>query len=249
MSEAVQDYRPMWTELGLNLPRHDSLLAVLGQIYQDLFLSQRNRPEGMKYFDFVMSEVHGLRIQELQQARKAGGKVVGSYCVFVPEELILALDGISVGLCAGADWGTDQAERFLPRNTCALIKSFFGFALDKVCPYLASCDLVVGENTCDGKKKAYETFRTIFPRLHVIDLPQVKSPEGRALMTAEYKRFAQELEGLTGKPLTVAALHQGIDVVNRKRSAVHRLAAAAPGRPCPYFRSRCSTDQPGLLLR
>ena len=40
----------------------DALLDVLGAHYQDTFLSQARRPEGMKYFDFVMSEVHGLRI-------------------------------------------------------------------------------------------------------------------------------------------------------------------------------------------
>ncbi len=147
--------------------------------------------------------------------------------------MILAIDGISVGLCAGADFGTEQAERYLPRNTCALIKSFFGFALGKVCPYLAACDLVVGENTCDGKKKAYETFRTIVPRLHIIDLPQVKSSEGRALMTAEYRRFARELEKLAGKQITVDALRQTIDVVNKKRSAVHRLAALRGADPAP----------------
>jgi len=44
----------------------------------------------------------------------------------------------------------------MPRNTCALIKSFMGFKLGKVCPYIQSADLVIGETTCDGKKKAYE---------------------------------------------------------------------------------------------
>ena len=102
MTEQPVDYRPMWTELGLDLEKHDALLAVLGQAYQDVYLSQENRPEGMGYFDFVMSEVHGLRIQELMNAKKEGRIVVGSFCVFVPEELILAVDGVSVGLCAGA---------------------------------------------------------------------------------------------------------------------------------------------------
>jgi hypothetical protein len=39
--------------------------AFLGQAYQDIYLAQKDRPEGMGYFDFVMSEVHGLRIKEL----------------------------------------------------------------------------------------------------------------------------------------------------------------------------------------
>jgi hypothetical protein len=92
------DYRPMWTDLGIDLAKHDALLGVLGQAYQDVFLSQKNRPEGMGYLDFVVTEIHGLRIKELQEARARGRKVVGTFCVFVPDELIIAADAISVGL-------------------------------------------------------------------------------------------------------------------------------------------------------
>ena len=227
------DYRPMWKELGLDLEAHDALLGVLGPLYEQTFTKQPNRPAGMKYFDFVMSEVHGLRIKELVDAKKAGRKVVGSFCTFVPEEIVLALDGVMVGLCAGAEFATAEAEKYLPRNTCALIKGAFGFALARVCPYLAASDLVVGENTCDGKKKGYEIFKDLVPRLHVMDLPQTKSMEGRALMRAEFKRFGTYLEDLTGKKLTVEALEKGISTVNAKRSAMHRLAKVRAADPAP----------------
>lgn len=178
----MADYRSMWADLGLDLEAHDALLNALSAGYQSLFLSQKDRPRGMGYFDFVMSEVHGLRIKELTDARAAGRKVIGSFCVFVPEEIILAADAISVGLCAGAEFAFAEAEKLLPRNTCALIKSFFGFKLGKVCPYIESSDMVVGETTCDGKKKSYEIFQTIQPNLYVMDLPQMKGPSGRALL-------------------------------------------------------------------
>ncbi len=223
----------MWSELGLDLDKHDALLAALGQAYQNLFLDRPGRPEGMRYFDFVMSEVHGLRVRELLDAKAAGRKVVGTFCVFVPEELILAVDGISVGLCAGAEFGFEQAERDLPRNTCSLIKSFFGFTLERVCPYIAACDLVVGENTCDGKKKAYEPFSELVRDLYVLDMPQVKSAKGRSLLAAEYARFARKLEELSGRKITPDSLRRGIEIVNGKRAAVHRLAALRGIDPAP----------------
>lgn len=52
----MSDYTTMWSELGLDLKGHDALLSVLGGAYTDIFLSQKNCPEGMKCFDFVMSE-------------------------------------------------------------------------------------------------------------------------------------------------------------------------------------------------
>jgi benzoyl-CoA reductase/2-hydroxyglutaryl-CoA dehydratase subunit BcrC/BadD/HgdB len=233
MSEKI-DYRPMWAELGLDLDKHDALLGVLGQTYAELFLTQKNRPDGMGYFDFVMSEVHGLRVKELVDARAAGKIVVGTFCVFVPEELVLAANGVCVGLCAGADFGTEQAERYLPRNTCALIKSFFGFSLEKVCPYLESCDLVVGENTCDGKKKAYETFGDMVSgEFMALDLPNTKSEEGRALLKKAYLDLTAALERISGTAITVESLKAGIETANAKRLAMHRLARLRHADPAP----------------
>jgi len=229
----TEDYRAMWKDLGLDLEAHDGLLAVLGEAYQDIYLSQKNRPAGMGYFDFVMSEVHGLRIKELLDEKKAGRKIIGSYCVFVPEEIALAANATLVGLCSGADFAMEEVERILPRNTCALIKSSFGFKLGKVCPYLESADMIVGENTCDGKKKAYESFSDLVKNLYVMDLPQVKSDHGKALLKAEYNRFRKAVEELTGIPVSDKSLKPAIRTVNAKRTAIHRLSALRKADPAP----------------
>ena len=228
-----EDYKSMWLELGLDLAAHDVLLGVLGKAYQDIFLSQNNRPEGMGYFDFVMSEVHGLRIKELMDEKKAGRKIIGSYCVFVPEEIVLAASATLVGLCSGADFAMEEVEKLLPRNTCALIKSSFGFKLGKVCPYLESANMVVGENTCDGKKKAYESLSNMVENLFVMDLPQVKSAQGRALLKTEYDRFKKSVEELTGVSITAESLKQAIRTVNAKRAAIHRLSSLRKADPAP----------------
>jgi benzoyl-CoA reductase/2-hydroxyglutaryl-CoA dehydratase subunit BcrC/BadD/HgdB len=227
------DYRSMWADLGLDLESHDALLDILGKAYGEIFLSQKNRPETMGYFDFVMSEVHGLRIKELLDEKSSGRKIIGAYCVFVPEEIVLAANATLVGLCSGADFATEEVEKLLPRNTCALIKSSFGFKLGKVCPYLESADMVVGENTCDGKKKAYETLGRLTDNLYVMDLPQVKSSAGRTLLRAEYDRFRTAVENLTGERITADSLKEAIRTVNAKRSAVQRLAALRKFDPAP----------------
>ncbi|WP_022665805.1 double-cubane-cluster-containing anaerobic reductase [Desulfospira joergensenii] len=228
-----EDYTSMWQDLGLDLSAHDALLNVLGSGYRDIYLAQKERPEGMGYFDFVMSEVHGLRIKELVDEKAQGRKIIGSYCVFVPEEIALAAGATLVGLCSGADFAMEEVEKYLPRNTCALIKSSFGFKLGKVCPYLESADMIVGENTCDGKKKAYESLGKLVDNLYVMDLPQVKSENGRALLRSEYDRFRQAVEAMTGKAITVESLKQAIETVNAKRRALHRLAGLRKADPAP----------------
>ncbi len=227
------DYRNMWKGLGLDLKSHDMLLEILGKAYQDIYLAQKDRPEQMGYFDFVMGEVHGLRIKELMDEKASGRKIIGSYCVFVPEEIALAGNATLVGLCSGADFAMEEVEKLLPRNTCALIKSTFGFKLGKVCPYLEASDMIVGENTCDGKKKAYESLNDIVSNLYIMDIPQMKTDQGRSLLKAEYYRFKEAVENLSGVKIDAAGLKKGIEVVNNKRKAIHRLYSLRKADPAP----------------
>jgi benzoyl-CoA reductase/2-hydroxyglutaryl-CoA dehydratase subunit BcrC/BadD/HgdB len=225
-------YDAMWEKLNLDLDAHSGLLEVLGKFYGDIYLSQNGRLKGMDYLDFVLSEVHGLRIQELREAKAHGKKVIGTFCVFVPEEIVLAADAIQVGLCAGAEAGMDAAEKVLPRNTCALIKSFVGFKLSRLCPYLESCDLVVGETTCDGKKKAYEIFADYAP-LYVMEIPQMKMACDRNFWKAEILRFKDKIEAVTGHTITAEKLKTAIKLVNDRRRVLQRLNRLRAAVPTP----------------
>ena len=225
-------YNEMWEKLNLDLQAHEGLLAVLGKFYGDIYLTQDKRLKGMEYLDFVLSEVHGLRIKELQEAKAQGRKIVGTFCVFVPEEIVLAADAVCVGLCAGAEIGKEAAEKILPRNTCALIKSFVGFKLSRLCPYIESCDLVVGETTCDGKKKAYEIFADYAP-VYVMEIPQMKNACDRDLWKTEILRFKEKIEEITGNKITPEKLQAAVKVVNDRRRALQRLNQLRAASPVP----------------
>ncbi|WP_027367962.1 double-cubane-cluster-containing anaerobic reductase [Desulfocurvibacter africanus] len=228
----MTNYTDMWEKLNLDLKAHDGLMQVLGKFYGDIYLSQQGRLKGAEYLDFVLSEVHGLRVQELQDAKAQGRKIVGTFCVFVPEELTLAADAVQVGLCSGADAGTELAETLVPRNTCALIKSFMGFKLARLCPYIESCDLLVGETTCDGKKKAYEQLAEMAP-IHIMEVPQKKDDHDRVLWKTEVLRYKQVIEKLTGKTITADKLKTAIQTVNAKRRALQRLNRLRATEPAP----------------
>ncbi len=225
-------YDAMWEKLNLDLQAHEGLLEVLGKFYGDIYLSQSGRLKGMEYLDFVLSEIHGLRIQELEEARAQGRKVIGTFCIFVPEELVLAAGAIHVGLCAGAEIGKEAAEKLLPRNTCALIKSFVGFKLSRLCPFIESCDLVVGETTCDGKKKAYEIFADYAP-LYIMEIPQMKKACDRDLWRAEILQFREKIEQVAGRTITGSDLWEAIHLLNRRRRVLQRLNGLRAAVPTP----------------
>ncbi|MFA7165353.1 MAG: double-cubane-cluster-containing anaerobic reductase [Desulfoplanes sp.] len=226
-------YDEMWEKLNIDMPAHEGLMAVLGKFYGDIYLSQQGRLQGMEYLDLVLSEIHGLRVRELQEAKqKEGRKVIGTFCVFVPEELTIAANAIQVGLCSGADAGKEEVEKLIPRNTCALIKSLVGFKLAHLCPFTESCDLIVGETTCDGKKKAYETLGEFAP-VYVMEVPQCTSEDDKVLWKAEIIRYKEKIEEMTGNTITAESLKKAIVIVNNKRKAIQRLNKLRVAEPVP----------------
>ncbi len=66
-----------------------------------------------------------------------------------------------------------------------------------------------------------------------IDLPQMKSDEGKKLLKQEYKKFMTKLEQISGKKITADSLKKGIEITNAKRNAVKRLATLRKANPVP----------------
>jgi benzoyl-CoA reductase/2-hydroxyglutaryl-CoA dehydratase subunit BcrC/BadD/HgdB len=228
----ANDNVKMWQELNIDLKSHDMLLSALGPAFQDIYLSQKNRPAGMGFYDFVVGDIHGIRVKELKEHALNGGKVVATYCVFVPEELVWAADAIPVGLCAGTQFSIPTAEAVLPTNTCPLIKSSFGFKLGRTCPYIQASHLVVGETTCDGKKKMFEILNQYQP-VYVMEVPNKKTAAARELWLKEVYAFKDVIEKLTGNKITPDKLSEAIDLVNKRRLALQRLFNLRKVRPVP----------------
>ncbi len=224
--------RQMWTELGIDLKRHDELLGALGPAFKEIYLSQKNRPKGMDFYDFVVNDIHGIRVKELREEAKNHKKVVATYCLYVPEEIVLAAGAIPVGLCAGTQFSVPLAEEILPRNTCALIKSSFGFKLGRICPYMQTSHLVVGETTCDGKKKMFEILSQYQP-VYVMEVPSKKTGLSCDLWMGEVVEFKKVIEKLTGNEITPENLLKATKLVNERRRALKRLHDQRKASPVP----------------
>ena len=134
-----------------------------------------NRPDPFAWFDKMIDHCY-----EYAQAAKAAGKpIVGILCEYTPRELIMAAGGVPICLCGGSAKTIPAAEQHLPANLCPLIKSTYGYHLLGSNPFLEMADLVVGETTCDGKKKMYELMAESRP-MYVLELPH-KSADGDGL--------------------------------------------------------------------
>ena len=167
--------------------------------------------------DFADSRKNAfLKVKEIKDKNVP---IIGIFCTFFPQELAVAAGATCVSLCATSDETIQDAERDLPKNLCPLIKSSYGFALTDKCPFFYFSDLVVGETTCDGKKKMYEYLGEFKP-VHVMELPNKNTEQGLILWKEEIRKMIKTIEDLFGVEITEEKLKHAIDVKNAERSAV-----------------------------
>lgn len=156
----------------------------------------------------------------IKNLKDSGKNVVGTFCTFVPWEIINASGAAAVSLCSKSDETIESAEKHLPRNLCPLIKSSYGFALTDKCPYFYFSDLIIGETTCDGKKKMYEYLGT-FKNVHVMQLPQ--TPDGDdsyKLWKNQLLLLKKRLEKEFNVIITEQKLRDSIKLRNKERLAL-----------------------------
>ncbi len=166
---------------------------------------------------------HCLEHARAEQAR--GRPIVGILCEFTPRELIFAAGAVPVCLCGGSPDTIPAAEEDLPVLLCPLIKSTYGYHVQKSNPFLEMAALIIAEDTCDGKKKMYELMAEARP-LYVLELPKRQGDAAAgAFWEAEIRRLIGELEARFGVVITRERLQDAVLLMNRERGLRRQLAA------------------------
>lgn len=188
-----------------------------------------NLPNEFDTYDEMLRQGF-LKVKDLKEE---GQRLVGVFCSYTPSELIYACDAIPIGLCGGSDEPINKAEVHLPKNLCPLIKSSYGSAVSETCPYFYFSDLIVGETTCDGKKKMYEIMNLLKPT-YVINLPQgQRHVSDFDYMKSEMLRFKEYLEEFFHVEITDERLKEEIKRSNKQRKILKEYYELGKLRPSP----------------
>jgi benzoyl-CoA reductase/2-hydroxyglutaryl-CoA dehydratase subunit BcrC/BadD/HgdB len=188
-----------------------------------------NLPE--KFQDY--SEARKAGFIKVKKLKEEGIPVVGIFCTYTPLELIMAAGAVPVGLCGVSDETIPDAEAHLPKNLCPLIKSSYGFAVADKCPYFYFSDMIVGETTCDGKKKMYELLNDI-KHTHVMQLPPGRN--GKKALEAwrgEMITFKEVLEEKFDVEITNEKLREAIRQKNKERKIMLEYFELGKLNPSP----------------
>lgn len=185
-------------------------------------------PQSMGYFINIMRDVFVDGREErlfpstgLQSANHK--KVIGTYCMMVPEEMIHAAGAIPVRLCGGSHEASSIGDELVPRDTCPVVKASVGFtSLDLISLYQV-CDVVIVPTTCDAKRKMGEALSK-FTEVWMLEVPHIKDSEGARRHWLEHiLALKKALEKLTGKKIGRKALQNSIRIIAGARYEARRL--------------------------
>jgi benzoyl-CoA reductase/2-hydroxyglutaryl-CoA dehydratase subunit BcrC/BadD/HgdB len=177
-------------------------------------------------------------LADIERAKAEGRAAIGFYCLYSPTEMAVAPGAIALPLCGTRNDPVPAAEEILPRNLCSLIKSSFGFARTASCPFFQASDIIIGDTTCDGKKKMFELLSRYKPT-HVLQLPQNQDPAmAMPFWRAELDRFKMIVEKHTGVMITGKRLRSAIGLMNRERAARKAHMDVNQQKPVPLSGSQ-----------
>lgn len=172
-----------------------------------------------KLFDeFVDARKNGFLAAK--EFKENGGKLVGCLCSYTPQEILDAGGIAAVSLCGTSNETIPDAEKVLPKNLCPLIKGTYGFAFTEKCPYTYFSDIIIGETTCDGKKKMYELLNEL-KETYVMHLPQSQDrPYAGDIWCEEVRLLKEKLEQKFDITITDEDLRKAVHTRNRLRKAL-----------------------------
>lgn len=199
--------------------RFQSKSAYIASKYLRRMDELSGRPEALTSFMDVLHKVH----VDFERIFPEDKKVIGTYCMMVPQELIYAAGAENVKLCSGSFTGFSIGEDITPRDACPLVKAVAGMQeIGELSPY-SDCDLMVVPVTCDCKKKLASMLAET-ASVHVMQVPSVRQSDALLeLYVEELYRFLPALEKATGNQITFDSLRKGVDAVGAAQIEMSRF--------------------------
>ncbi len=160
--------------------------------------------------------------------REGGGKVVGHFQVYFPEEIAHA-GGLLPFKVRGASVEPTQAESRFGSYLCSIIKTSLELALSR----RVELDLFVTHPICDAARNLAGVWgRNLAYPCQILYLPQnPNSAFAARYLRDEYDRLRRVLEEIAGRPITDDDLRRSIAVFNENRALLRRLYALKRERP------------------
>ncbi len=152
--------------------------------------------------------------------REAGGKVIGHFEVYFPEEIVHAAGALPFKV-RGAAVEPNNADSHFGSYLCSILKTSLELALSG----RVELDMFVSHPICDAARNLSAIWGRNFDYpSQILYLPQNPNSKGSIdYLRHEYDRLRRSVEGVTGVEITEAALAHSITVFNENRRLIREV--------------------------
>lgn len=152
--------------------------------------------------------------------RESGGKVIGHFQVYFPEEIVHAA-GILPFKVRGAQIEAVQADSRFGSYLCSILKTSLELALSN----RVQLEMFVTHPICDAARNLGAVWgRNFSYPCQILYLPQnANSPAAVTYLRNEYARLQRSVEAIAGRPVTEDDLLCSVAVYNRNRALLREL--------------------------
>lgn len=203
------------------------------------FENWRDKPLGDVLYE-CRELLEDMTFPTVRRWRESGGKVVGHFQVYFPEEIVHAA-GILPFKVRGAPIEAVQADSRFGSYLCSILKTSLELALSK----RIELEMFVTHPICDAARNLGAVWgRNFTYPCQILYLPQnANSPAAVNYLRNEYARLQRGVEAIAGRAITTKDLRHSIEVYNRNRALVRALYAVK--RETPWL---LSADEAYVLV-
>ncbi|KNY28145.1 2-hydroxyacyl-CoA dehydratase family protein [Pseudobacteroides cellulosolvens] len=178
-------------------------------------------PQSLEYFSNILKRIF---VENKSVERDNGVKLIGTYCVMVPQELIYAAGCIPVKLCSGSYTAYNIGDEFTPRDACPLVKSSIGFASMNLVPIYDECSMVIVPTSCDCKKKMVSILAKYNDNVIPLHVPTIKlDDELKNSYIEDIYALKKAIESISPKKISYSRLKAATEAIAVAQREIYRL--------------------------
>ncbi len=171
----------------------------------------------------IISDIDFTAVREWKE-QSGGRQAIGYFPVYAPVEIIQAAGMLPVGLSGAGDrLDIQHADARFGSFICSIVKTTLELGMTD---HLDAFDGLLFTSICDSARNLCFVMQRNFPDKYIdfIHLPHnPSSPAAAEFLASEYRRLADRLAALGGKPYDEVAVLQAIDDHNENRSLTRAL--------------------------
>lgn len=159
----------------------------------------------------------------LREHKEGGGRIIGAFCSYVPEEIIIAAGMVPFRMRATGSTKTALGDTWFSSINCTYVRHLMDLAMEGKFGFI---DGIVFANSCDHIRRLWDNWKRGVGKPefnHMLAVPHKREGDALGWFREELGMLKKAIEDHYGVEITDQALRDAISASNQVRALLERL--------------------------